>query len=70
MSRQQDYIDSVDGNAHQSAVTIIAELENKLAKSELRVYRAEARGMERAAVIADKWELAEYAAEAIRKEIT
>jgi len=26
-------------------------------------------GMERAAVIADKWELAEYAAEAIRKEI-
>ena len=26
-------------------------------------------GMDRAAVIADKWELAEYAAEAIRKEI-
>ena len=32
MSKIQKYIDSVDGEAHQSAVTIIAELEHELEK--------------------------------------
>lgn len=33
MSRRQEYIDSVDGNAHQKAVEIIAELEQQLAEA-------------------------------------
>jgi len=47
MRKQKEYIDSVEGNAHQSAVRIIGELEaenaklreGRLSESEMRITR-------------------------------